>query len=48
MFTIPPGIYENLLAPIMAAQIFMVVLIYVLLVRKRIAINYQLYVCFFC
>ncbi|ADE53836.1 helix-turn-helix transcriptional regulator [Coraliomargarita akajimensis] len=46
MFTIPPGIYENLLAPIMAAQIFMVVLIYVLLVRKRIAINYQLYVCF--
>ncbi|WOO42357.1 AraC family transcriptional regulator [Rubellicoccus peritrichatus] len=37
---------ETLLAPIIAAQIFLVVLIYFTIVRRRIAADYKLYVCF--
>ncbi|QBG47596.1 AraC family transcriptional regulator [Verrucomicrobia bacterium S94] len=43
---IPKEYIENLLAPLLAAQIFMGVLIYVLIVRKRISADYKLLVCF--
>lgn len=46
MVDIPATYIENLLAPMMAAQIFLAVLIYVLIVRKRIATSYKLHVCF--
>lgn len=46
MLDIPKEYIENLLAPMLAAQIFMGVLIYVLIVRKRISADYKLLVCF--
>lgn len=46
MFTFPPTFIENIFAPLVAAQIFIGILIYFTLVRKHLAANYTLYACF--
>lgn len=46
MLDVSPRILRNVIAPLIAAQFFLVVLIYFTTVRKRIASEYKLYVCF--
>ncbi|MGB0370193.1 MAG: helix-turn-helix domain-containing protein [Opitutales bacterium] len=46
MLEIDRQIIEEVIAPILAAQIFLFVLVYFTLVKKRIADNYKVYVCF--
>lgn len=43
---IHPGMIENLLVPVVAAQIFLTVLIYFIIVRKQFVVEYRRYVCF--
>ncbi|MDZ8119174.1 AraC family transcriptional regulator [Pontiella agarivorans] len=46
MFETLQALLENLLAPMVSVQIFSAILIYFTIVRKRIAADYKLYVCF--
>lgn len=46
MYESPRMLIENLLAPMVSVQIFLAVLIYFTIVRKRMAADYKLYVCF--
>lgn len=46
MYSIPTGLLPHVLLPLASAQLLCVVLIYFTIVRKRIAKDYKLYVCF--
>lgn len=46
MYETTRALIENLLAPMVSVQIFLSILIYFTIVRKRIAADYKLYVCF--